>query len=73
MTHNHDGAFFTTYVLFRPIWVRLAYYAKHARAFRSQIDLNKKNNADQFWYGKHGACFPYPPKQSLLFQLWAVS
>ena len=29
-------------------------YAKHARAFRTQIDLNKKNNADQFGYGKHG-------------------
>jgi hypothetical protein len=22
-------------------------YARHARAFRTQIDLNKKNNADQ--------------------------
>jgi hypothetical protein len=29
------------------------WYAKHARAFRTQIDLNKKNNADQFGYGKH--------------------
>jgi hypothetical protein len=25
-----------------------------ARAFRTQIGLNKKNNADQFGYGKHG-------------------
>ena len=29
-------------------------YAKHARAFRTQIGLNKKNNADQFGYEKHG-------------------
>ena len=28
-------------------------YAKHARAFRTQVDLNKKN-VDQFGYGKHG-------------------
>ena len=32
-------------------------YAKHARAFRTQIDLNKKNNADQFGYGKQGRAF----------------
>jgi hypothetical protein len=39
--------------------------AKTNRGFRTQIDLNKRNNADQFWYGKDGACFPYPPKQSI--------
>jgi hypothetical protein len=37
MTHNHDVAFFTTYFSFSQIG-----YAKHARAFRTQIDLNKK-------------------------------
>jgi hypothetical protein len=28
-------------------------YAKRARAFRTQIDLNKKIIADQFGFGKH--------------------
>ena len=32
-------------------------YAKHARAFRTQIDLIKRINADQFGYGKHGCAF----------------
>ena len=32
-------------------------YAKHARAFRTQVDLNKKINVDQFGYGKHGRAF----------------
>jgi hypothetical protein len=31
-------------------------YAKHARAFRTQIDL-KKNNADQFGYGMQDRAF----------------
>jgi hypothetical protein len=29
----------------------------HARAFRTQIDLNKKINADQFGYEKHDPIF----------------
>ena len=37
MTHNHDVAFFTTYFHSDQFG-----YAKHARAFRTQIGLNEK-------------------------------
>ena len=49
MTRHQDE-----YFLQNIIYLDQFGYTKHARAFRTQIGLNKKNNLRQFGYGKHG-------------------